>query len=62
MEPPKISSPCIKLCAVSGLTSQCIGCGRTLNEIASWTRYSEEERLAIMAGLAERLANAPAIS
>lgn len=62
MEPAKPSSPCIKTCAVSGQTGLCIGCGRTLSEIASWGTLTEAERLAIMAALPERLAQAPAIS
>ena len=56
MEPEKPSTPCIKVCAVSGQTGQCIGCGRTLPEIAGWGRMSEPERLAIMAALPERMA------
>ncbi|MCC6789566.1 MAG: DUF1289 domain-containing protein [Hyphomonadaceae bacterium] len=59
MQPQPISTPCIKVCAVSGLTSQCIGCGRTLQEIARWGAMDETERKAIMARLPERLANAP---
>lgn len=59
MQPQPISTPCIKVCAVSGLTSQCIGCGRTLQEIARWGAMDETERKAIMARLLERLANAP---
>ena len=55
MEPEKPSTPCIKVCAVSGQTGQCIGCGRTLPEIAGWGRMSEPERLAIMASLPERM-------
>ncbi|HYD86093.1 MAG TPA: DUF1289 domain-containing protein [Vitreimonas sp.] len=51
-----ISTPCIKVCAVSGETGLCIGCGRTLNEIARWGALSEDERRAIMAALPERLA------
>ncbi len=56
MLPPPISTPCIKLCAVSGLTNQCIGCGRTLQEIARWGAMEETERRAIMAELPARLA------
>ncbi len=56
MEPEKPSTPCIKVCAVSGQSGQCIGCGRTLREIAGWGRMSEPERLAIMAVLPERMA------
>ena len=59
MSAPAISSPCIKVCAVSGQTGQCIGCGRTLQEIARWGAMDEAERKAIMAALPARLASAP---
>ncbi|MEZ5958633.1 MAG: DUF1289 domain-containing protein [Hyphomonadaceae bacterium] len=59
MQPPPISTPCIKLCAVSGQTGQCIGCGRTLQEIARWGAMDEAERKAIMATLASRLEAQP---
>jgi hypothetical protein len=36
----------------------CLGCGRTLDEIARWTSMSPEERRVIMAGLAVRLRRA----
>jgi predicted Fe-S protein YdhL (DUF1289 family) len=50
-----VSSPCIKVCVIDGLADVCLGCGRTLPEIASWGRFSEEQRLAIMATLPERM-------
>jgi hypothetical protein len=50
-----ISSPCNKVCVVDGATGLCFGCGRTLPEIAKWGTLSETERLAIMAGLVERM-------
>ena len=55
-----ISTPCIKVCAVSGQTGLCIGCGRTLAEIANWGALEEPARLAIMATLPARLAAAEA--
>lgn len=55
-----VSTPCIHVCAVSGRTSQCVGCGRTLKEIAAWGGLSEEERLRIMAELPARLMQAKA--
>lgn len=51
----QISTPCLKVCLVSDRTSQCIGCGRTIEEIAAWSRLTEPERLAIMAQLPARL-------
>jgi len=59
MQPTPISTPCIKTCAVSGQTGQCIGCGRTLQEIARWGGMDEAERKAIMATLPARLATQP---
>ncbi len=53
-----ISTPCIKVCAVSGQTGLCIGCGRTLAEIAAWGGMDEPTWLAIMAELSARLAAA----
>jgi predicted Fe-S protein YdhL (DUF1289 family) len=50
-----IRSPCIRLCTLDPETRTCLGCGRTLDEIARWTRYSEAEREAIMVRLPERL-------
>jgi predicted Fe-S protein YdhL (DUF1289 family) len=62
MDRPIISTPCIKLCAVSGATGLCIGCGRTLAEIAGWGGLDEAQRRAIMEELPKRLATAPPVS
>jgi predicted Fe-S protein YdhL (DUF1289 family) len=48
-----MKTPCINLCAVSGITKKCIGCGRSLKQIAEWNRYSDEERERIMKELVE---------
>jgi uncharacterized protein len=62
MDAPAISTPCIKVCAVSGASGLCIGCGRTLKEIASWGSLDEAERRAIMDDLPRRLAAASPVS
>jgi predicted Fe-S protein YdhL (DUF1289 family) len=51
-----ISSPCNRICVVHPASRICIGCGRSLDEIAGWIALSEAERLAIMAQLPARLA------
>lgn len=54
-KPPRpISTPCVKVCAVDGASGYCLGCRRTLPEIAGWARLSDEERAAIMAALPDR--------
>lgn len=61
MSAEPVSTPCIKVCVVSGQTSQCIGCGRTLAEIAAWGGMTEDARRAIMAELPKRLATAEGV-
>jgi len=39
-------------------TNLCFGCGRTLPEIARWHQMDNAERLAVMAQLAARMAEA----
>jgi len=51
-------SPCIAVCIIDPGTSLCLGCGRTLPEIARWHRIARAERLAIMALLPARMADA----
>ena len=53
--PPRpIATPCVKVCYVDGKSGLCLGCYRTLPEIARWSRLSDEEREAIMGELAAR--------
>jgi len=37
-----LDSPCVNVCKVEDKV--CIGCGRTLEEIAHWTSLTNEER------------------
>jgi predicted Fe-S protein YdhL (DUF1289 family) len=49
-----ISSPCTKICTIDPRSKLCLGCGRTLTEIAQWASLPEPERLRIMAELPAR--------
>lgn len=54
-KPPRpIATPCVKVCAVDGVSGYCLGCRRTLAEIAGWAKLSDEERAAITAALPDR--------
>ena len=46
------------MCVIDSRSGLCVGCGRNLDEIAGWGGLDEASRLAIMAGLAARLAGA----
>ncbi len=50
----EVASPCIKICVVHPAERLCVGCLRSIDEIAQWSRYSPEERRAIMAELPSR--------
>ena len=53
--PPKaIASPCVMVCAVDGESGLCLGCFRTLKEIAGWRALNDAERAAVMAELPSR--------
>ncbi len=53
--PPKaIATPCIKVCIVDPESNLCLGCHRTLMEIAGWARLPEDERARLMAELPAR--------
>jgi len=53
--PRSIATPCVKVCMVDPASGFCLGCGRTLAEIAQWARFTPEAREAIMGGLGARL-------
>lgn len=50
----EIESPCVKLCTIHPETRLCLGCARSIDEIAAWGRMSAEERRAVMAELPGR--------
>jgi predicted Fe-S protein YdhL (DUF1289 family) len=47
-------SPCIKLCVVHPEARLCLGCYRSVEEIAAWPRLDTDARRAIMAELPAR--------
>ena len=51
-------TPCIAVCMMDPKTSLCLGCGRTLPEIARWHRMESAERHAVMALLPARMKEA----
>ena len=49
-----VASPCVKLCQLDRAGRVCLGCGRTLDEIAGWARMSDGDRRQVIARLAGR--------
>jgi hypothetical protein len=52
--PAPIKTPCIKVCVVDGESGLCLGCFRTLQEVAGWAGFSDSERDRLMAELPAR--------
>jgi hypothetical protein len=51
-----IESPCTKVCTLDARSGLCLGCGRSVDEIARWTAMSAVERERVMVELPGRLA------
>lgn len=41
-----VESPCIRKCELK--KSKCIGCGRTLDEIANWKQFTDDQKIEII--------------
>jgi predicted Fe-S protein YdhL (DUF1289 family) len=54
-----IESPCRQICVVHPTRKLCLGCGRSLDEIARWIDFDAAERARIMAQLPARLRTLP---
>lgn len=50
----EIESPCVKTCVIHSQTRLCLGCARSLDEIAQWSRMTPEARRRVMAELPSR--------
>ena len=49
-------SPCTSVCTLDASRAYCIGCLRTIDEIAAWSTLDEDARRGIVASLPERRA------
>ena len=55
--PPRpIATPCVQVCIVDGQSGLCLGCFRTLSEVAGWAKLEDATRTAIINQLPERRA------
>ena len=53
-QPAPVPSPCNSICRMSPRTGLCEGCLRTIDEIAAWSRMSDDEKRAVWRLLDER--------
>lgn len=50
------ASPCTKICTLDARGDICLGCARSIDEIAGWAQASAAQRAAILDQLPGRLA------
>ena len=53
LKPAAVASPCVDICRLDA-QGLCIGCRRTLGEIAEWSQASDARRLEILGALKTR--------
>jgi predicted Fe-S protein YdhL (DUF1289 family) len=52
--PAPIRTTCVQVCAIDPESGLCLGCCRTVAEVAGWIRLTDAERAAVMAELPSR--------
>lgn len=60
LPPAEVPSPCVSICAVDPAGGYCLGCYRTLDEIACWINFDSTQRLAVWDAIAVRRKDADA--
>jgi len=55
-----VVSPCVSVCLMDEARGQCEGCFRTIDEIAHWGLFDDDEKRAVLAQLPARCAAAGA--
>ncbi|MDB5726214.1 MAG: hypothetical protein JWQ16_2968 [Novosphingobium sp.] len=49
-----VPSPCTGVCRLDAAGEQCLGCKRTLEEIADWPMLNPDEKRAVLIALKRR--------
>ena len=49
-----VTSPCIGVCRIDEATGLCVGCLRTLDEIAAWSTLDDASRRAVLDAIRRR--------
>jgi len=50
----KIDSPCIDICTIDRDSGECIGCGRTVEEVSNWANFDNLKKKQILENLNAR--------
>jgi predicted Fe-S protein YdhL (DUF1289 family) len=50
-----VPSPCISVCVINPVSQLCDGCHRTLDEIASWTEMTNDQKRMVWHRIQQRI-------
>jgi predicted Fe-S protein YdhL (DUF1289 family) len=57
-----MKSPCVKVCQMDPARDVCLGCARTLDEIARWGSMTDQQREKILGELPRRKSDVAKVS
>lgn len=49
-----VASPCINVCTIDEESGYCLGCARTIQEVARWKRMDDDRKRQVINQLPER--------
>jgi hypothetical protein len=52
----QVASPCVNVCQLDPQTGYCMGCMRTIEEIADWLEMTDEEKQQVLDRIEQRKA------
>jgi predicted Fe-S protein YdhL (DUF1289 family) len=58
-QPENVPSPCTEVCIVDRARGLCIGCWRTLDEIAAWRDLTPEQKRQVLKRVEQRRPRQP---
>ena len=58
----RVPSPCVSVCRMDDASGLCVGCWRTLDEIAAWATLGDEAKRAVWQHIEQRQAELPAFA
>ena len=47
----EIDSPCIDICTIDRVSGECIGCGRTVEDVRNWANFDNLKKKQILENL-----------
>jgi predicted Fe-S protein YdhL (DUF1289 family) len=56
-----VPSPCVNVCRMDAASGLCVGCWRTIDEIAAWSKLDDDGKRQVWQAIALRKSDAPVV-